>query len=143
MTTPHLFASPRTGTLASPVLIASKSHPDGGGEELAARSSSKLDSMSRMKRTLRALVVDDDDDIRETVRIALELNGFEVDVARDGAEGLVAAERRIPDLLVVDMMMPRRSGFSVIERLEYRKRFGLKIVMISGDDNARQCFGAI
>jgi len=65
----------------------------------------------------RILLVDDDREIVESMRIALESAGYEILVARDGNQGLVMVERDDPDLLILDMMMPRRSGFLVLEKV--------------------------
>ena len=65
----------------------------------------------------KVLVVDDDAEIIDSVRYALEGAGYEVVVARDGNQGLALAEREDPDLIVLDMMMPKRSGFLVLEKL--------------------------
>ena len=61
--------------------------------------------------------VDDDHEIVESMRFALESKGYEVLVARDGNQGLALAEREDPDLVILDMMMPKRSGFLVLEKL--------------------------
>ncbi len=65
----------------------------------------------------RILLVDDDQEIVESMRLALESKGFQVLVARDGNQGLVLCEREDPDLVILDMMMPKRSGFLVLEKL--------------------------
>ena len=65
----------------------------------------------------RILLVDDDREIIESMRIALEAEGYDVILARDGNQGLAMAERENPDLLILDMMMPKRSGFLVLEKL--------------------------
>ncbi len=56
-------------------------------------------------------------EIIDSIRYALETNGYEVIVARDGNQGLALAEREKPDLMILDMMMPKRSGFLVLEKL--------------------------
>ena len=63
------------------------------------------------------MLVDDDHEIVESVRYALEDHGYEVLIARDGNQGLSMAEREDPDLVILDMMMPKRSGFLVLEKL--------------------------
>ncbi len=65
----------------------------------------------------RVLVVDDDDVIRGLISMNFELEGFEVDSASDGQEALeqVAAQR--PDVITLDVMMPRLSGLEVADRL--------------------------
>ncbi len=65
----------------------------------------------------RILLVDDDQEIIESMRLALESRGYKILVARDGNQGLAMAEREDPDLLILDMMMPKRSGFLVLEKL--------------------------
>lgn len=83
----------------------------------------------------RVLVVDDDNSIRESVAMALEERGFQVLQARDGNEGLSRIERDAPDLVVLDMMIPRRSGFAVLDHLRIRPNAGPKVVMVSGSTN--------
>ena len=84
----------------------------------------------------RVLLVDDDAEIIESLRLALEANDFEVLIARDGNQGLALIERENPDLVILDMMMPKRSGFLVLERL---KRLGEKkrIIMITANEGNR------
>lgn len=65
----------------------------------------------------RILLVDDDHEIIESMRLALESRGYRILVARDGNQGLAMAERENPDLVILDMMMPKRSGFLVLEKL--------------------------
>jgi diguanylate cyclase (GGDEF)-like protein len=63
------------------------------------------------------LVVDDDEDIARFVEVNLKLHGFEVLLARDGAEALEIVERQRPDLAVVDLMMPHVDGLELTRRL--------------------------
>src|SRR5687767_882478 len=60
------------------------------------------------KATKRILLVDDDGEIIEAMRFALESRGYTILVARDGNQGLAMAEREDPDLVILDMMMPKR-----------------------------------
>jgi len=85
----------------------------------------------------RILIVDDDPDIIETVRYALENDGHEVLVARDGNQGLAMAEREDPDLIILDMMMPKRSGFLVMEKLRRSSGDPHKIIMITANEGNR------
>ena len=71
----------------------------------------------------RVLVVDDGKDIRDfVINYVLVPNGFQVLVARDGAEGLQKALRENPDFIIIDQQMPRMSGLEVIQALEERGR---------------------
>ena len=63
------------------------------------------------------LLVDDDTEIIDSIRYALEAKGYQIFIARDGNQGLAMAEREDPDLVILDMMMPKRSGFLVLEKL--------------------------
>lgn len=82
----------------------------------------------------RILIVDDDPEIVEAVTFALEAKGFEVLVARDGTEGLKAAERDNPDLVILDMMMPKRSGFLVLEKLRVSRPVPVRVIMITANE---------
>lgn len=65
----------------------------------------------------RILVVDDDRAVRESLRRALELEDFTVDVAADGMEALASVQRDVPALVVLDVMMPGVDGLGVVRRL--------------------------
>ena len=83
------------------------------------------------------LLVDDDNDIIESMRTVLESRGFKVIVARDGNAGLTVAERENPDLIVLDMMMPKKSGFLVLEKLKGRPGGLIPTIMITGNEGSR------
>jgi DNA-binding response OmpR family regulator len=85
----------------------------------------------------RILLVDDDGEIVEAMRFALESRGFEILVARDGNQGLAMAEREEPDLVILDMMMPKRSGFLVLEQLRRAAEKTVKVVMITANEGSR------
>ena len=82
------------------------------------------------------LLVDDDADIVSAMRAVLERRGYRVLTAGDGNAGLAAAEREAPDLVVVDMMMPKKSGFLVLEKLKGRGG-GPPVVMITANEGSR------
>lgn len=83
------------------------------------------------------LLVDDDNDIIESMRTVLESKGYKVIVARDGNAGLTVAEREDPDLIVLDMMMPKKSGFLVLEKLKGRPGGLIPTIMITGNEGSR------
>src|ERR1700761_5778916 len=85
----------------------------------------------------RVLIVDDDGEIVDAVRFALEQNGYGVLVARDGNQGLAMAEREDPDLVILDMMMPKRSGFLVLEKLRRSRPVPLRVIMITANEGSR------
>ena len=83
------------------------------------------------------LLVDDDNEIIESMRTILEDKGFRIIVARDGNAGLTVAERENPDLIVLDMMMPKKSGFLVLEKLKGRPGGLIPTIMITGNEGSR------
>lgn len=85
----------------------------------------------------KVLLVDDDPEIIDSVQYALQGEGYEVVVARDGNQGLALAEREDPDLMILDMMMPKRSGFLVLEKLRRVHSTPLPVVMITGNEGSR------
>ena len=89
------------------------------------------------RKTQRVLVVDDDRQFLEATRTMLEEHGYEVFTAQDGSEGLMRAELESPDLIVLDVMMPRRSGFGVLEHIAHRGLSGPRIVVVTANDENR------
>ena len=83
------------------------------------------------------LLVDDDSEIVESMRTVLESKGYRIMVARDGNAGLSIAERENPDLIVLDMMMPKKSGFLVLEKLKGRPGGLIPTIMITGNEGSR------
>ncbi len=69
-------------------------------------------------KKVKVLIVDDDAFLSGIYATKLELDGFEVVTARDGEEGLKAAMREKPDLILLDVLMPKLDGFEVLKRLK-------------------------
>jgi len=87
----------------------------------------------------RILLVDDDRDVVESLRAALSDTGAEIDAAGDGNEALEKVEAGKPDLMVLDMMMPKRSGFLVLESLKkiQKPADSPKVIVITGNPGVR------
>lgn len=83
-------------------------------------------------KPFRILIIDDDDSIRETLQVALTAEGYDVIVASDGAEGLMKVERDAPDLVILDLVMPKRSGFLIAERLNNYQGRRPSLIMMTG-----------
>ena len=66
----------------------------------------------------KILVVDDDPDILDAVTMILESQGYKVVTARDGIEGLANLKAENPDLMILDLMMPKMDGFAVCKELQ-------------------------
>lgn len=102
-------------------------------DEDARTANDEVDNQTKPK----VLLVDDDVEIVETVSYALESSGYEVVIARDGNQGLALAERENPQLMILDMMMPKRSGFLVLEKLRRELELPLPVIMITGNEGSR------
>ncbi len=105
----------------------------------ARRLEGSVRSMSSGKK--RVLVVDDDADLVESVRAALLTHGYDVSVAGDGAEALAQIERTRPDLMLLDLVMPRRSGINVLDRMVRGTIRATPVIMMTGTDEVkhREC----
>ncbi|MDG4810912.1 response regulator transcription factor [Micromonospora sp. WMMD1120] len=88
--------------------------------------------------TERVLVVDDDHTVSDVVRRYLENDGYQVSLAADGEAALAAVRRETPDLVVLDLMLPRIDGLAVCRKLRARPD-GIPIVMLTarGDESDR------
>ncbi|MET7994940.1 MULTISPECIES: response regulator transcription factor [unclassified Amycolatopsis] len=85
----------------------------------------------------RVLVVDDDETVRDVVRRYLEVAGFTVDVAGDGAAGLALFAERDPDLVVLDVMMPGINGLEVCRRLRQVSHVPIVMLTALGEEENR------
>ena len=87
----------------------------------------------------RVLLVDDDNDILTSMQAAFEPTGAVVETANNGNKAVELAEKNQPDLVVLDMMLPGRSGFLVLEKIKAKKPKNAKpyVIMITGNQGAR------
>ena len=87
----------------------------------------------------RILVADDEPNIVTALEFLLEKGGYEVQVARNGDEALRMMEDGPPDLVVLDVMMPQRSGYEVSRSIRDRPEWAhVKIVMLSAKGRAAE-----
>ena len=101
------------------------------------KEQAKDESRQQAAGTKRVLLVDDDPEIIDAIRYALEAKGFQIFIARDGNQGLAMAEREDPDLVILDMMMPKRSGFLVLEKLRRTEESPTRVIMITANEGSR------
>ena len=71
----------------------------------------------------RILIVDDEPDLLTVLKFGLEADGFEVLQAGDGELGLALARQYMPDLMVLDLMLPRMDGYKVCRALKFDERY--------------------
>ena len=95
--------------------------------------------MSTTLEGKKVLVVDDDQDILSSIQAAFEPTGATIETATNGNRAVEIAEKSQPDLVVLDMMLPGRSGFLVLEKIKAKKPRNSKpyVIMITGNQGAR------
>ena len=87
-------------------------------------------------RELKVLIVDDEPDIRATVSAMLEIEGYQVAEAANGADALAAVEEREPDVILLDMRMPVLDGWGFAAELRRRGHRTPIVVMTAARDAA-------
>ncbi len=81
----------------------------------------------------RVLVVDDEDDVRNYLKTALKDAGFEVETATDGFEALEAVRRNPPDLISLDLVMPRHSGARFYREIQKDRQLArIPVLIVTG-----------
>ena len=81
----------------------------------------------------RVLIVDDDERLREYVRVNLEAEGYVVREAASAEEGLAALDEESPDLILLDVMMPKVDGWEMLQRVQEKHGVGaIPVIMFSG-----------
>jgi two-component system KDP operon response regulator KdpE len=80
------------------------------------------------------LVVDDESEVRTAVRRGLELMGYEIEVASDGADGVARVESWRPDVVLLDLAMPRMGGLSAIEQVRTWSKVPIIVLSVMGEE---------
>ena len=78
------------------------------------------------------MIVDDDDSVRDLLECVVKKEGFKVATAADGEEGLNKIQALRPDLILLDLMLPRYGGFEVLRQLQSGDTAGIPIIIITG-----------
>jgi two-component system KDP operon response regulator KdpE len=82
----------------------------------------------------RVLVVDDEAEVRTAIRRGLELMGYEIEVASDGAEGMKKVEAWSPDVVLLDLAMPRMGGLSALEHVRTWSKVPIIVLSVMGEE---------
>ena len=90
-------------------------------DEGNAKSSDKL-----------VMIVDDDESVRDLLEFVVKKEGFRVETAADGEEGLNKIQAMLPDIVLLDLMLPRYGGFEVLRQLQSGETARIPIVIITG-----------
>jgi two-component system KDP operon response regulator KdpE len=82
----------------------------------------------------RALVVDDEAEVREVVSRGLQLLGYEIETAADGGDGIAKVENWRPDVVLLDLAMPKMSGLSALERIRTWSQVPIIVLSVMGEE---------
>lgn len=89
----------------------------------------------------KILIVDDEPEFVNLVRLRLEANGYEVIDAPDGEEGLKKAEEGNPDIILLDIMMPKKDGYTLMRELKYKETTkSIPIIVITAKPDMKDLF---
>jgi DNA-binding response OmpR family regulator len=102
----------------------------------------RVDANSSADRKFKILVVEDDRTLREALRYNLVADGFEVVVADDGSEGLIAARQDDPDVIILDLMLPTLNGIEVCKALR-RDGSVVPVIMLTARDSEMDRIGGL
>jgi len=83
-----------------------------------------------MERQSRLLVVDDDPDILDAITVILTTQPYTIDTARDGVECVDKVRENIPDLIILDLLMPKKDGFAVVRELRENPKYAKIPILI-------------
>ncbi|MFN2451845.1 MAG: response regulator, partial [Candidatus Dormibacteria bacterium] len=91
----------------------------------------------RMAESPRVLVVEDNQDVREMLRLQLGFAGYEVTCAEDGLEAIELLERFEPEVMLVDVVMPRLDGVGLTEHIRAQARYReVPLILLTGLDSS-------
>lgn len=86
----------------------------------------------------KILVVDDEEDMQKLLKIRLEQEGFAVVIAGDGEKGVKTAELEMPNLILLDIMMPKVDGYSCLKEIRrIQKTRDIPVIMLSGKEEEK------
>jgi DNA-binding response OmpR family regulator len=89
-----------------------------------------LSGRESMERQPKLLVVDDDPDILDAITTILGTQPYAIDTARDGVECVDKVRQDIPDLIILDLLMPKKDGFAVVRELRENPRYAKIPILI-------------
>ncbi|MBI4655874.1 MAG: response regulator [Elusimicrobia bacterium] len=78
------------------------------------------------------MIVDDDESVRELLEFIVKKEGFKVETAKDGEEALKKARQVTPDLILLDLMLPKYGGFEILRELQIEDTLSIPIIIITG-----------
>ncbi len=98
----------------------------------------RVQANTENQSTSTVLVIDDEENIIELIKLGLKYEGFQVEAAPDGPQGLAAAQRLNPNLIILDLMLPGMDGLEVCRRLRGNPTTrDIPILMVTAKDEVR------
>lgn len=92
------------------------------------------------KKTI--LVIDDEVDFMKLIKLRLESNGYEVESAFDGEEGLSKIAQKKPDIILLDVMMPKKDGYTMLHELKSKEELNsIPVIIITAKAYMKDLFG--
>jgi DNA-binding response OmpR family regulator len=89
----------------------------------------------------KILVVDDEADLVEILKLSLEMNNYEVITAFDGEEGFEKAKKEKPDLILLDIMMPKKDGWTFVREMKMDESIKhIPVIVLTGKDQLKDEF---
>lgn len=80
----------------------------------------------------RILIIEDEKQIVEALKLRLEANGYDILTAADGADGLLLARQKKPDLIILDVLLPKMNGYKVCRMLKFDENYkSIPIIMLT------------
>ncbi len=79
----------------------------------------------------KVLIVDDEPNIIMSLEFLIKKSGYQTFIARDGSEALAIVDKEIPDVVILDIMMPKVDGYEVCEYIKKHKKLTSKVVFLS------------
>jgi CheY-like chemotaxis protein len=105
------------------------------GEEAGHDADQHAEDAGRLE-DVRVLIVDDDRDVLQSFEAAFASEGASTMLAQDGNEAVLLCQQHEPDLVILDMMLPKRSGFLVLEKIKGTEQSPL-VIMVTANEGKR------
>ncbi len=106
-----------------------------------AEEQDSVDIEDGMLQDVRVLVVDDEQDVLDSIVVAFESEGALTLTAMDGDEAVRICEEDPPDIVILDMMLPKRSGFLALEKIKGKEDSPVVIMVTANEGKRHQAYG--
>lgn len=89
----------------------------------------------------KIIIIDDDVDLVELLKTRLELQGYSVCFAYDGEEGMSKIQLEKPDLIILDVMLPKKDGYTIFREIKYKDDLkNIPIIVLTAKDKMEEMF---